>query len=152
MALLWLMLKWYTILEDLFLVDSVRYHDDVMTTLKVWLVQYRDPDVRLISQIDSVMCFIYNISAMSWRYWGWCHSDIVTISECPLDNVAEHTNIPKFSKLDDIGTRLILFQSFFDDASGDINVVEQTNIRKFSRLDKKDPSRTFWIILWRCIT
>ena len=32
-ALLWLM-KWYTILEDFILLDSVRYHDDVMTTLK----------------------------------------------------------------------------------------------------------------------
>ena len=50
--------------------------------MKVWLVQCRDPDVRLISQIDIVMCFIYNISAMSWQYRG--RSDIVTISECPL--------------------------------------------------------------------
>ena len=34
---MWLILKWYTILEDFFLLDSVRYRDDVMTTLKVWL-------------------------------------------------------------------------------------------------------------------
>ena len=81
---MWLILKWYTILDGFFLLDSVRYRDDVMTTLKVWLVQYRDPDVRLISQIDIVMCFIYNISARSWRYRRRCHSDIVTISECPL--------------------------------------------------------------------
>ena len=33
-ALLWLILKWYTILEDLFLLDSVRYREDVMMTLK----------------------------------------------------------------------------------------------------------------------
>ena len=32
-ALLWL-IKWYTILEDFILLDSVRYYDDVMTTLK----------------------------------------------------------------------------------------------------------------------
>ena len=50
-----------------FLLDSVRYHGDVKTTLKVSLVQSQDPDTRLISQIDIVMCFIYNISAMSWR-------------------------------------------------------------------------------------
>ena len=47
-----------------------------MTTLKVWLFQYRDPDIRLMSQIDIVMCFIYNYisnvmaisRAMSLRY------------------------------------------------------------------------------------
>ena len=33
MALFWLILKWYTILEDFFLLDNVRYHDDVMTIL-----------------------------------------------------------------------------------------------------------------------
>ena len=35
---------------------------------------------------DNVMCFIYNISARLWRYWRQCHSNIVTISECPLGN------------------------------------------------------------------
>ena len=43
---------------------SRRCHDDI----KVWLVQSQDSDVRLISQIDIVMCFIYNISAMPWQY------------------------------------------------------------------------------------
>ena len=33
-ALLWLILKRDTILEDFFLLDSVRYRDDVITTLK----------------------------------------------------------------------------------------------------------------------
>ena len=33
-TLLWLILKRYTSLEDFFLLDSVRYRDDVMTTLK----------------------------------------------------------------------------------------------------------------------
>ena len=51
-----------------FQLDSVRYCGDVKTTLKVLLFQSQDPDVRLISQIDTAMCFIYNISAMSWRY------------------------------------------------------------------------------------
>ena len=59
---------------------SRRCHDDI----KVWLVQSQDLDVRLVSQIDIVMRFIYNISAMLFRYRGWCHSNIVTISECPL--------------------------------------------------------------------
>ena len=31
---MWLILKWYAIQEDFFLLDSVRYRDDVMTTLK----------------------------------------------------------------------------------------------------------------------
>ena len=46
-----------------FLLDSVRYHDDVKTTTtsKVRLVQSQDPDVRLILQIDIVMCLIYSI-------------------------------------------------------------------------------------------
>ena len=35
-ALSWLILKWYTILEDFFLLDSVRYRNNVMTKLKVW--------------------------------------------------------------------------------------------------------------------
>ena len=68
---------------------SRRYHDDI----KVWLVQSQDLDVWLISQIDIVMCFIYNISAMSYRYRGWCHFNIVTISECPLgDDSVNHFN------------------------------------------------------------
>ena len=33
-TLLWVILKRYTILEDFFLLDSVRYHEDVMTKLK----------------------------------------------------------------------------------------------------------------------
>ena len=33
-TLLWLILKWYTILEDFFLQDSIRYHNDVMTIWK----------------------------------------------------------------------------------------------------------------------
>ena len=53
MALLWLILKRDTILDDFFLLDRARYRYDVMTTLKLWLVQYEYPDVRLISQIDS---------------------------------------------------------------------------------------------------
>ena len=85
-TLLWLILKWCTNLEDFFLLDSARHHDDVKTTLKVWLVQFQDPDVRLISQIDIVMCFIYNILTMSWRYRWWCFSSIVAISESQLGN------------------------------------------------------------------
>ena len=60
--------------------DSICYRDNVKTTLKVWLVQCQDPDVKLILQNDIVMCFIYNTSAMSWRY----HSNIGIISEFPL--------------------------------------------------------------------
>ena len=90
MGLLWLILIIVANAEmvydpgGFFLLDSVRYYGDVKTTLKVWLFQSQDPDVRLISQIDTVMCFIYNISAMSWRYCEWFHSNIVTISEFPL--------------------------------------------------------------------
>ena len=40
---------------------SRRCHDGI----KVSLVQSQDLDVRLISQIDIVMCFIYNVTAMS---------------------------------------------------------------------------------------
>ena len=45
---------------------SQRCHDNI----KVLLVQSQDFDVRLISQIDIVMYFIYNILAMSYRYRG----------------------------------------------------------------------------------
>ena len=66
-------------------------YDDI----KVWLVQSQDHDVSLISQIDIVMCFIYNMFVMSSRYRGWCHSNIVTISECPLGHYqkAEKINL-----------------------------------------------------------
>ena len=37
-------------------------------------------------------------------------------------NVAEQANIPKFSKLDDIGTPLRLFELFFNDALVDMIV------------------------------
>ena len=43
---------------------SRRCHDNIR------LVQSQDFDVRLISQIDTVMCFIYNTLAMSDRYRG----------------------------------------------------------------------------------
>ena len=39
----------------------------------------------MISQIDIVMCFIYNMWTVLQRYRNLCHSNIVTISECPLD-------------------------------------------------------------------
>ena len=64
------MLKWYTILEDFFLLDSVRCHGDVKTIFKALLFQSQDPDVMLISKIDIAMYFIYNISAVPWRYRG----------------------------------------------------------------------------------
>ena len=37
---------------------SQQYHDNIK-------VQSQDPDVRLTSQFDIVICFIYNILAMS---------------------------------------------------------------------------------------
>ena len=84
MALFQLILKRYTILEGFFLLDFFLFIATMSWDIKVWLVQSQDLNVRLISQIDIVMCFICNISAMSCRYRGWCHSSIVTISECPL--------------------------------------------------------------------
>ena len=64
------------------MLDSVRYRDDIMATLKVWLVQYRDPDVRLISQTDIVMC--------SFTIYQQCHDDIegdVTPTSLQYQNV-----------------------------------------------------------------
>ena len=37
-------------------------------------------------------------------------------------NVVEQANIPQFSKLDDVGTPLRLFESFFDDVLVDMIV------------------------------
>ena len=54
---------WYTILENFFMLERIWYHDDVM-------VQSQDPDVRLIFQINIIMCFVYNMSAISWQYRG----------------------------------------------------------------------------------
>ena len=58
---------------------SLRFHHDI----KVSLFQYQDLNVRLISQIDIVICLIYNISAISWQHQEQCHSDIAAISDGP---------------------------------------------------------------------
>ena len=71
MALLWLILKRYTILEDFFLLDfflSVRYRDDVMTTLKFdW------------SNLKILMSSWYRkltLSCVSFTIYHQCHTDI----------------------------------------------------------------------------
>ena len=38
------------------------------------------------------MCFVHNMSAISWQYWGWCHSNIVTVSECPLASYKKYND------------------------------------------------------------
>ena len=58
---------------------SRRLHDDI----KVWLLQYQDLNVRLISKIDIVIWLIYNILAISWQHQEWRHSDIAAISDGP---------------------------------------------------------------------
>ena len=70
MALLWLILKRYTILEDFFLLDfflSVRYRDDVMTTLKFdW------------SNLKILMSGWYRkltSSCVSFTIYQQCHTD-----------------------------------------------------------------------------
>ena len=78
------------------------------------MVQSQDPDVRLISQIDIVMCFIYNMS-VSWGYGGWCHSNKVTISECPLGNLLQSGTMITMWKLMLLGkaraTKIIFFKN-----------------------------------------
>ena len=91
MVLLQLILKWYSNLKDFFLLDSVPFHNDNTTILKRDQSQYSD--VRLISQSDIVKCFIYNTSAMPWRYLRRFRSDIVAISECPLGSGATIASI-----------------------------------------------------------
>ena len=59
----------------------------------------------LISQIDIVMCFIYNISAMSWRYRRH-HPNFVTISECPLGGFLKSATL-FISTNTDIYTKLL---------------------------------------------
>ena len=65
---MWLILKWYMILEDFFLLDSVRYRDDVMTTLKFdW------------SNLKILMSGWYRkltSSCVSFTTYQQCHSDI----------------------------------------------------------------------------
>ena len=52
-------------------------------------------------------------------------------------NVVEQENIPKFSKLDDIGTHLRLFESFFGDALVDM-VASYTKL--YGHREKADTS------------
>ena len=69
MALLWLIWKCYTVLEDFFLLDSVRYHGDVKTTLKVWLVQSQDwyqVDIANWHRHVFHLQYISNVMAISW--------------------------------------------------------------------------------------
>ena len=66
-----------------FLLDSVCYHGDVMTILNFNWFNLKILMSGRYRKLTS-MCFIYNISAMPWQYWGRCHSDIVTISKYPM--------------------------------------------------------------------
>ena len=64
-------------------------------------------------------------------------------------NVAEQANIPKFSKLDDIGTPLRLFKLFSDDALLDM-IADYTKL--YGHKEKADTSfeitnETFWLFL-----
>ena len=70
-ALLWLILKRYTILEDFFLLDfflRVRYHDDIMTALKFdW------------SNLKTLMSGWYRkstSSCVSFTIYQQCHTNI----------------------------------------------------------------------------
>ena len=63
-----------------------------------WLVQSQDPNVRLISQTDIVMCFIYNMSALWWQCRGRCHSDTVTISNVHWVLVFQFNNFLMLSR------------------------------------------------------
>ena len=78
MALLWLILKWHMILEDLFLLDSVRYCDNVMTILNCYW-----------SNIEILMSLISQID-VSFTIYQQCHADIegdVTPTSLQYQNV-----------------------------------------------------------------
>ena len=79
MTLFWLIPKRYTILEDFFLLDSLRYHD-VMKILKSDWSNLKILRSGWYSKVTS-SCVSFT---MSWWYRGRYHSDIVTISECSL--------------------------------------------------------------------
>ena len=68
MALLWVILKRYTILEDFFLLDSVRYRDDVMTTLKF--------DWSNLKILVSGWYRKLTSSCVSFTIYQQCHTDI----------------------------------------------------------------------------
>ena len=84
MELLWLILKWYTIIEDFFLLGSVRYHDDVKTILKFDWSNLKILMSGWYRKLTSSCVSFTMYQQWSWPYRGWCHSNIVTISECPL--------------------------------------------------------------------
>ena len=86
MALLWVILKRYTILEDFFLLDSVRYRDDVMTTLKIdW------------SNLKILMSGWYrklSSSCVSFTIHQQCHTDIVgDATPVPLPISLQYQNV-----------------------------------------------------------
>ena len=68
MTLLWLILNRYTILEDFFLLDSVRYCDDVMVTLKF--------DWYNLKILMSGWYRKLTSSCVSFTTYQQCHSDI----------------------------------------------------------------------------
>ena len=80
---------------------SWRCHDDI----KVWLVQSQDPDVRLISQIDIVMC--------SFTIYQQCHTNIagdVTPISLRYQNV--HWVKERVPKLSGFSRVLLIFMKF----------------------------------------
>ena len=67
-ALLWLIQKQYTILEDFFLLDSVRYHGDVMTMLKSDWSNLKIPMSGWYRKLAS--------PCVSFTIYQQCHNDI----------------------------------------------------------------------------
>ena len=64
-----------------------RCHSNIATIsddIKARLVQSQDSDVSLISQIDIVNVFHLQYFSSVMAILRRCHSNIVTISECPL--------------------------------------------------------------------
>ena len=69
-ALLWLILKWNTILKDFFLLDSVHYHYDVITSLK--------SDWFNLKILMSGWNLKLTSSCVSFTIYQQCHRDIAS--------------------------------------------------------------------------
>ena len=89
-----LILKWYTILEDFFPLDSVHYqwrcHDDIKSLIGPISWSWSQADIGNWHRQVFHLQYISNVMA---RYQGRFHFDIVTVSKCPLESKLFPTSV-----------------------------------------------------------
>ena len=114
---MWRILKWYTILEDFFLLDKVRYHEDVMTALKA--------DWSNLKTLMSVWYRKLTSSCVSSTICQQCHGDIegdVTSTSSQYQNVHCEQSSPENFNFKRLDNSVQLFNLIWNEETGNLAV------------------------------